>query len=127
MCSVAGQLVGNPESGKGEPVKPPDSHINPAPECVKSMYLRDRIGCRALRPQLVVTPSLERALPLPCDSLVLHVWKHVSISVQREGRAGMSELLRDNFRRHSGCQRDCGRRVAQIVEPDSRQTGEVEY
>src|SRR5437868_7767724 len=62
-----------------------------------------------------------------CGSLVLHVWKHVSIGVQREGRAGMSELLRNNFRRHSGCQRDCDRRVAQIVEPDSRQPGEVEY
>jgi len=62
-----------------------------------------------------------------CGSLVLHVWKHVSVSVQREGRAGMSELLRNNFRRHSGCQRDCGRRVAQIIEPHSWQTGEVEY
>ena len=47
-----------------------------------------------------------------CGSLVLHVWKHVSISVQRKGRAGVTELLRNDFRRHSGCQRDGGRRVA---------------
>jgi hypothetical protein len=39
----------------------------------------------------------------------------------------MSELLRDNFWRHSGCQRDCGRRVEQILEPGSWQTGAVEY
>ena len=36
-----------------------------------------------------------------CGGLVLHVWKHVSISVQREGRVGVSLLLRDNFGRHS--------------------------
>lgn len=62
-----------------------------------------------------------------CGSLVLHVWKYMSISVQREGRAGVSELLRNNFRRHSGCQRNCGRRVAQIVEPYSWHRREVEY
>jgi hypothetical protein len=58
--------------------------------------------------------------------LVLHVWKHVSISVQREGRAGVSELLRNNFRRHSGCQCDCGRRMAQIIESYSWHPCEVE-
>ena len=51
----------------------------------------------------------------------------MSISVQREGRAGVSELLRNNFRRHSGCQRDGGRRVAQIIKPHSRHTRGVEY
>ena len=34
----------------------------------------------------------------PCGSFVLHVRKGMSISVQREGRAGVSELLRNNFR-----------------------------
>ena len=33
----------------------------------------------------------------PCDSLIRHMWKHVSIGVQCEGRAGMSELPRDDF------------------------------
>ena len=87
----------------------------------------DRIGCRVLGSQLLVSRRSNEHCLNPCGSLVLHVWKHVSISVQREGRAGMSELLRDNFWRHSGCQRDCGRRMAQIVEPDPWQTGEVEY
>jgi hypothetical protein len=32
-----------------------------------------------------------------CGSLVLHVRKHMQISVPREGRAGVSELLRDNL------------------------------
>jgi hypothetical protein len=62
-----------------------------------------------------ITLSVERAYLYSCGGLVLHVWKHVSIRVQREGRAGVSELLRNNFRRHPGCQRDCGRRVAQII------------
>jgi len=62
-----------------------------------------------------------------CGSLVLHVWKHVSISVQRKGRAGVTELLRNDFRRHSGCQRDGGRRVTQIIKPHSRQTRGLEY
>src|SRR5579885_510461 len=39
----------------------------------------------------------------------------LSISVQGEGGAGMSELLRNNFRRHSGCQRDCGRADGLVV------------
>jgi hypothetical protein len=49
---------------------------------------------------------------------MVHTKNHVSglLSIQREGRAGVSELLRDNFRRHTGCKRDCGRRVAQIAE-----------
>ena len=64
---------------------------------------RDRIGCRTL-----VLNDSSRCLSkehclYSCGSLVLHVWKHVSISVQREGRAGVPELLRNNFRRHSGC------------------------
>ena len=40
--------------------------------------------------------------PYSGGSLVLHVWKYMSLSVQRECRAGVSELLRYNFRRHSG-------------------------
>ena len=32
-----------------------------------------------------------------CGSLVLHVWKNVSIGIQREGRASVSKLLRNNF------------------------------
>src|SRR5438309_6728055 len=39
----------------------------------------------------------------------------------------MSQLLRDNFWRHSGCQRDCGRRVAQIVQSDSWETSQLKY
>ena len=78
--------------------------------------LNDSLRCRSKEPCLY-----------SCGSLDLHVWKHVSVSVQREGRAGMPELLRNNFRRHAGCQRDCGRGVAQIIEPHSRHTGEIEY
>ena len=37
----------------------------------------------------------------PCGSRVLHVWKHVSIGVQRECCAGMSKLLRNNLGRYS--------------------------
>jgi len=51
----------------------------------------DRIGCRAVRPQLPVMPSLQRALPL-------RLRQHRPACVEaHEGRAGMSELLRDNF------------------------------
>jgi hypothetical protein len=32
-----------------------------------------------------------------CGSLVLHVWKNVSIGIQSEGRARVSKLLRNNF------------------------------
>jgi hypothetical protein len=60
-------------------------------------------------------------------SLVLHVWKNVSVSIQRKGRARVSKLLRDNFGRHSGCQRDRGRRMAQIIEPQSWDTRKVDY
>ena len=60
-------------------------------------------------------------------SLVLHVWKNVSISIQRKGCARMSKLLRNNFGRHSGCQRDSGRRIAQIIEPQSWDTRQVDY
>ena len=97
-----------------------------APEYIIVIH-RDRIGCRTLSPyDSSLCLSKEHSL-YSCGSLVLHVWKHVSISVQREGRAGMSELLRNNFWRHSGRQRDCGRRVAQIIEPDSWHTGKVKY
>jgi len=74
-------------------VEPLDRRSNPAPDEFKSQYLPLIIsGAESLHLR-----SKEHCL-YPSDSFVLHVWKHVSIGIQREGRAGVSELLRDNFR-----------------------------
>lgn len=63
---------------------------------IASLLPRDRIGCRTLGPNDSSRCPWEYRL-YSCSSLVLHVWKHVRIGVQREGRAGMSELLRNNL------------------------------
>ena len=68
---------------------------------VKPYVVLIRIGCHGL----VVSQSSSRRSKehclYSCGSLVLHVWKNVSISIQRKGRARVSKLLRNNFGRHS--------------------------
>jgi hypothetical protein len=110
----------------GTSLRPPICTYNVGARCVESYLVLIAPGA-----DFVLSYSSRRRpkeyCPYSCDSLVLHVRKYMSISVQREGRAGMSELLRDNFWRYYGSQCDCGRRVPQVVKPDSWQTGEVKY
>jgi hypothetical protein len=102
------------------------AHLKVAPDA-SSLRRVDRIGCHGV----VVSQSSSRRSKehclYSCGSLVLHVWKNVSISIQRKGRARVSELLRNNFGRHSGCQRNGGRRMAQIIEPQSWDTRKIDY
>src|SRR5207247_8761905 len=60
-------------------------------------------------------------------SHVLQLWNLLTISVLRKRRTRMSQHLRDTYGRHSGCQRDCGRRVPQIVQSDSWETSQLKY
>jgi hypothetical protein len=100
-CRVSFWFVGAPESGRSEPVKPQTCAYNLGTRCIKS-YCLVLIASGA---DLCVLgypsrPHSKEDCLYPCGRFVLHVWKHVSIRVQREGRAGMAELLRDNFWRH---------------------------
>src|SRR5712692_7089731 len=55
-------------------------------------------------------------------SIVLHMRKHVRVGIQGECGARMSELLGHYFRRDSNRQSKSGKCVAEIVQPDVRQT-----
>jgi len=58
---------------------------------------------------------------------LLHVWKHVGIGVEGEGNACVPQLFGDNLGGNTGAERQSCRSVTQIVKPDARQFGPIEY
>jgi hypothetical protein len=85
LIAINSRIVGNPESGKSELMKPPGCASDSGARCVKSYCLVLIIsGAEPLLLSWSRCRSKERCL-YPCGGLVLHVWKHVSIGVQREG------------------------------------------
>ena len=99
------RLVEYSETVRSDP-KPAIPDEISAPRYVINRYVFVVSGAELLVPNDSSLGLSEEHSFYSCCGLVLHVWKNMSISVQREGRAGVSELLRNNFWRHSRCQRD---------------------
>jgi hypothetical protein len=86
----SGRLVGYPETVRSAPQKPPIVDEISAPEYIINLYVFVPSGVERIVLKDLSSGLSEEHSFYSCGSLVLHVRKHMSISVQREGRASVS-------------------------------------